>query len=220
MPLRTLQVVFLGGAEDAVFVGLRNFPAHKVILVTLNELLDQTNQLASKLTESLKLNVEILKLADAKLQTVLESINQLRVREAENFQDLIINVGSANKRLTCAGITAAFIYGIKAFDVVGDQPINLPIMQLPYTQAISDPKLKILNAIQQSGGEVESLEKLSQLSTYGKPLLSYHIRGSEESQGLESLGLVEVERGKRGKLRVKLTWLGRTLLSSSVKNST
>jgi molybdenum-dependent DNA-binding transcriptional regulator ModE len=32
------------------------------------------------------------------------------------------------------------------------------------------------------------------------------------------LGLVEVERGKRGRLRVKLTALGRTLLSSSPAN--
>jgi hypothetical protein len=75
--------------------------------------------------------------------------------------------------------------------------------------------MRILRAIEKSGGDVESLEKLSQLSNFGKPLLSYHINGSEEGQGLERLGLVEVERGKRGRLRVKLTSLGRSLLSAA-----
>jgi hypothetical protein len=219
MPLRTLQVVFLGGTEDAVFVGLRNFPAHKVTLITLDESLEQANQLASRLTDSLRLTVEIVKVADVNIQTILETVRQIRRREAELFQDFIINIGSANKHLTCAGVTAAFVLGIKAFDVIGDQPLNLPIMRFAYTQAISEPKMKILCAIQQSGGDVESLEKLSVLSNYGKPLLSYHIRGSKDSQGLEGLGLVEVELGKRGRLRVKLTGLGRTLLSSSVTNS-
>jgi DNA-binding transcriptional ArsR family regulator len=219
MPLRTLQVVFLGGIEDAVFVGLRNFPAHKVTLVTLDESLNQANQLASRLTDSLRLAVEIVKVPDANIRTILETVRQIRRREAELFQDFIINIGSANKHLTCAGVTAAFVLGIKAFDVIDDQPLNLPIMRLAYTQAISEPKMKILCAIQQFGGEVESLEKLSVLSNYGKPLLSYHIRGSEDSQGLEDLGLVDVERGKRGRLRVRLTGLGRTLLSSSVMNS-
>jgi hypothetical protein len=45
--------------------------------------------------------------------------------------------------------------------------------------------------------------------------LSYHIRGSKQGRGLEDLGLVEVERGKRGRLRVKLTALGRMLLMTS-----
>jgi DNA-binding MarR family transcriptional regulator len=77
--------------------------------------------------------------------------------------------------------------------------------------------MRILRAIEATGGDVESLEKLSEISNFGKPLLSYHIRGSEDGDGLESLGLVEVERGKRGRLRVKLTPLGRTLLASSIK---
>jgi hypothetical protein len=220
MPQRTLQVAFLGGSEDAVFVGLRNFPAHKVTLVTLNESLEQANQLASKLTDSLKLSVEIVKVDDASIQTILEAVGLILQKESGDFQDFIVNIGSANKQLTCAGVTAAFVHGIKAFDVMGDRPMNLPVMHFAYTQAITEPKMKILRAIQRTGGDVESLEKLSKLSNYGKPLLSYHIRGSEENgQGLEGLGLVDVERGKRGRLRVKLTVLGRTLLSNSIRNS-
>jgi DNA-binding MarR family transcriptional regulator len=88
-------------------------------------------------------------------------------------------------------------------------------MKYGYTQTVTEPKREILRAIERSGGDVESLEKLSAIANYGKPLLSYHIRGSRDSKGLEGLGLVEIERGKRGRLHVKLTPLGRTLLSTT-----
>lgn len=146
---------------------------------------------------------------------MLEAVGQIVRSESESFQDFLINVGSAGRSQTCAGVTAAFVHGIRAFDVTGDQPIVLPVMKFSYTQAVTEPKMEILRAIERSGGDVESLEKLSGLSNYGKPLLSYHIRGSEDGRGLEDLGLVEVERGKRGRLRVKLTALGRILLSTS-----
>jgi DNA-binding MarR family transcriptional regulator len=215
MLLKTIQIAILGGNDDAVLVGLRNFPAHKLLLVSSAEYVNQANSLAGKLTNTLKLAVDVVQIKDTTIPTMLETVGQIVGKESENFQDFLINVGSANKHLTCAGVTAAFVHGIKAFDVMGEQPIVLPVMKFSYTQAVTEPKMEILRAIEQSGGDVESLEKLSGISNYGKPLLSYHIRGSEDGQGLEALGLVEVERGKRGRLRVKLTALGRTLLSTS-----
>jgi DNA-binding transcriptional ArsR family regulator len=215
MPLKTLQMAILGGNDDAVLVGLRNFPAHKLILIALSDYAKQADELCGRLTSTLKLAVDIVQVKDPNIPTMLETVGQLVRKESENFQDFLINVGSADKHFTCAGVTAAFVHGIKAFDVMGDQPAILPVMKFSYAQAVTEPKMEILRAIEKVGGDVESLEKLSALSNYGKPLLSYHIRGSEEGKGLEDLGLVEVERGKRGRLRVKLTALGRTLLSTS-----
>ena len=213
MLLRTLQVAVLGGNEDAVLVGLRNFPAHKVILLAPHESTSQAESLAGKLTSMLRLPAEVIGLNDSTISTMLEEVSQVKRKESGAFQDFIINVGSADKHLTCAGVTAAFVHGIRTFDVMGDQPIILPIMNFSYAQVVTKPKMDILRAIERSGGDVERLEKLSVLSNFGKPLLSYHIRGSEEGRGLEDLGLVEVERGKRGRLRVKVTALGRTLLA-------
>jgi len=217
MPLKTLQVAVVGGNEDAVLVGLRNFPAHKLTLLTTADNNDQAHRLSEKLSETLKLTVEVFQLEDATIPTMLEAVGSIVRKETQNFQDFLINVGSASRHLTCAGVTAAFVHGIKAFDVMGEQPVVLPVMKFSYTQAVTQPKMEILHAVEQAGGDVESLEKLSELSNFGKPLLSYHIRGSQDSQGLENLGLVEVERGKRGRLRVKLTPLGRTLLSTYTK---
>jgi DNA-binding MarR family transcriptional regulator len=215
MPLKTLQIAILGGSDDAVLVGLRNFSVHKLILISSPEYLSQAESLSGKLKDTLKLAVEIVQVKDASIPSMLDAVGQLVRNESQNFEDFIINVGSADKHLICAGVTAAFVLGIKAFDVTGDQPAVLPVMKFSYTQVVTEPKLEILRAIEQSGGDVESLEKLSAMSNYGKPLLSYHIRGSKDGQGLEELGLVEVERGKRGRLRVRLTPLGRTLLATA-----
>jgi len=215
MPLRTLQIAILGGNDEAVFIGLRNFPAHKLVLIESASSNDQAKQLASKLTDTLKLAVDTVQVKDESVQTILDAVGLIIKQEATGFQDFIINVGSAGKHLTCAGVTAAFVHGIKAFDIIGQQVEILPVMKFSYTQAVTEPKLAILRSIERSGGDVESLEKLSEIASYGKPLLSYHIRGSPDSKGLEELGLVEVERGKRGRLRVKLTPLGRTLLSTA-----
>lgn len=217
MLLRTLQVALLGGNEDAVLVGLRNFPAHKVILIAQHETMSQAESLVSKLTSTLKLPVEVIQLRDSSISTMLEEVSRIMRKESGAFEDFVINVGSADKHLTCAGVTAAFVHGIRAFDVMGDQPVTLPIMNFSYAQVVTEPKMEILRAIERSGGDVESLEKLSAISNFGKPLLSYHIRGSGEGRGLEALGLVEVERGRRGRLRVKVTALGRILLSTEVK---
>jgi hypothetical protein len=215
MPLKTLQIALLGGSEDAVLIGLRNFPAHKLTLIASNDFLNQANQLSEKLGSTLKLAVEVIRIEHPTIPTILETVGKIVKKGAEDFEDFLINVGSADNHSACAGVTAAFVLGIRAFDVLGEQPAVLPVMKLSYTEAVSKPKMEILRAIELAGGDVESLEKLSALSSYGKPLLSYHIRGSKEGAGMQELGLVEVERGKRGRLRVRLTALGRTLLSAS-----
>ena len=89
----------------------------------------------------------------------------------------------------------------------------MPILKLSYTEMISESKIKILKAIDDAaGGYVESLEQLESISGYGKPLLSYHIQGARESKGLADLGLLEIEKGERGKISARLTTLGKLLV--------
>lgn len=213
MPLKTLQIAILGGSEDAVLVGLKNFPAHKIVLVSLTEAVEAADKLAGRLADALKLKVDVQRVKDATIPTVLEAVASIIKKETE-FEDVIINVGSAGKHLTCAGVTAAFVNGIKAFDVMGDQPMMLPVLKLSFTEIISAPKMEILHALANAGGKANSLEELGRIADFGKPLLSYHIRGSDESHGLEEVGLVEVRRAKQGRLEVKLTDMGRMLVST------
>jgi len=103
------------------------------------------------------------------------------------------------------------VNGLKAIAIVKGEPLLLPVLKFSYDRLISDTKLNILKAIQKNGGQVESLEVLMELTGYGKPLLSYHIQGAEDSQGLADLGLVDVSRGDRGRSIIQATTLGRLL---------
>ncbi len=217
LPLKTLQIAILGGSEDAVLVGIRNFPVHKLVLVSPKDAAETTGKLARRLSDTLKFDVEIKEISDLSVPTMLETVGRILNDHSEDFEDFVINVGAAGKHLTCAGVTAAFVNGIKAFDVMGDQPMMLPVLKLSFTQIISGPKMEILQALEGAGGKTNSLEELGKIANFGKPLLSYHIRGSEEGRGLEDLGLVEVQQLKQGRLEVKLTDMGRMLLSTLPK---
>jgi hypothetical protein len=95
--------------------------------------------------------------------------------------------------------------------------VMLPPMKLDYTEMVSDVKMDILRALDNAGGEVQSLDELRNLTNYGKPLLSYHINGSEDAKGLIDLGLAESIRGPRNTTTVTLTTLGKMLLVGRTK---
>ncbi|MFN2434942.1 MAG: hypothetical protein ABR515_06175, partial [Nitrososphaeraceae archaeon] len=137
---------------------------------------------------------------------------------AKEFRQVLMNISSGDKLIGCAALSSAFINGIKAFgmDSTHKTPLLMPVLKLSYNEIISDAKIKILKAINDAGGVIQSLEQLEQFSGYGKPLLSYHVQGGKDSKGLADLGLVDVEKGDRGKISAKLTVLGKLLVSSNV----
>lgn len=121
-----------------------------------------------------------------------------------------------------AALSAAFINGIQAFgmDDTHTVPLLMPVLKLSYNEIVSEAKIKILESINQAGGVIDSLEQLEKISGYGKPLLSYHVQGAKDSKGLADLGLVEVEKGDRGKISARLTTLGKLLVSSNTLTRT
>jgi hypothetical protein len=125
-----------------------------------------------------------------------------------------MNVSCGDKLIGCAALSASFINGIKAFGMdKSGEPLLMPILKLSYSEIISESKIRILKAIDDAaGGFVESLEQLETISGFGKPLLSYHIQGARDSKGLAGLGLLEIEKGERGKLSARLTTLGKLLV--------
>jgi len=210
---KILQIATLGKDTDTVLVGLRNFPAHKLVLICLSEDKAIADDFSSSLKRVLKIPIEVYCLEGRDiLSGLLTAISNILEKDSKNFDDVIMNVAGGDKLLTCGALSAAFVNGTKAFHVMGDTPILLPVLKMSYSEVVSTAKMEILRAIDKAGGLVESLQELSKLANYGKPLLSYHIQGAQDSRGLMELGLVDVERGRRGKSRVKLTTLGRMLL--------
>jgi hypothetical protein len=217
--LATLQVATFGSeGQDGIALGIRSFPVHKLVIICFASDKNKAEEFARKIRNVLGLPVTInVVTKENVIRDTMERVNEILNLNAKEFQQVLMNVSCGDKLLGCAALSAAFINGIKAFgmDTTGTMPLLMPVLKLSYSEIISDAKVKILKAIDSAGGTIESLDQLEHLSGYGKPLLSYHVQGGKDSKGLADLGLVEVEKGDRGKISAKLTTLGKLLVTSN-----
>lgn len=215
--MQTIQIATFGEGQDRILAGLRNFPVHKLVLLYYEEDKLKAAEFGRKIIGILGISITYISISDKNvIRDVLQAISEVIGGEGRNFEQILVNVSAGDKMIGCAAVSSAFVNGIKAFGM--DQegcPMLLPVLKLSYNELVSDAKLALLNAIENAGGEVESLEKLSEISGYATPLLSYHVQGSRESKGLAELDLVEVERKDRGKISMKLSTLGKLLIVSN-----
>ncbi|HEU5221652.1 MAG TPA: DUF6293 family protein [Candidatus Nitrosotalea sp.] len=216
MTVKTLQIATFGQDKEGILAGIRNFPIHKLILLHYKDDVKLVEEFSSNLRSTLGIPISLKLIAQPDIiRSAMEHVSQIIKEEGSNYEQVLINVSAGDKMIGCAALSCAFVNGIKAFgtDMQGN-PMLLPILKLSYNEIISDAKIKILQAIDNIGGSVESLEELSKNCDFGKPLLSYHIHGSSESKGLVQLGLVDVERLERGRTKITLNTLGKMLIST------
>lgn len=217
--LKTIQIATFGSdGQDGIALGIRSFPIHKLALICFSSDKHNAEQFSSKIRSVLGLPVTInIVTKENVIRDTMERVNEILILNGKEFQQVLMNISAGDKLIGCAALSAAFINGIKAFgmDETGSLPLLMPVLKLSYSEIISEAKIKILKAIDSAGGIVDSLEQLEQVSGYGKPLLSYHVQGAKDSKGLADLGLVDVEKGDRGKISAKLTTLGKLLVTSN-----
>jgi hypothetical protein len=212
--ITTLQIATFGSeCQEGIAVGIRNFPVHQLVLICYSSDKQKADDFSRKLRTVLGMQVTISVVTrENVIRDTMERVGEILNIHRSDFQQILMNVSCGNKLIGCAALSAAFINGIKAFGM--DQtgaPLLMPVLKLSYSEIISEAKIRIVKAIQGMGGSIESLEQLEQVSGYGKPLLNYHVMGSRDSKGLAELGLLEVEKGDRGKVSAKLTTLGKLL---------
>jgi hypothetical protein len=217
--LRTLQISTFGADnQDGIALGIRNFPVHKLVLICFDSDKNKAEEFSKRIRGVLGLPTTInLVTKENVIRDTMERVNEILNLNAKEFQQVLMNISSGEKLLGCAALSSAFINGIKAFgmDSTHTVPLLMPVLKLSYSEIISEAKIKILRAIDSAGGIIGSLDELEELSGYGKPLLSYHVQGGKDSKGLADLGLIEVEKGERGKLSATLTTLGKLLVTSN-----
>lgn len=215
--MTTLQIATFGGeGQEGKAAGIRNFPAHELALICYSSDKQEADEFARRLRNVLRLPVTIsLVNKENVIRDTMERVSEI-LNMHKDFQQVLMNVSCGDKMIGCAALSSAFISGIKSFgmDPAG-APFLMPVLKLSYSEIISDAKIRILKTINDIGGAIESLEQLEQASGYGKPLLSYHVMGLRDSKGLADLGMLEVEKGDRGKISAKLTTLGKMLVTSS-----
>ena len=217
--MTTLQIATFGSDDqDGIALGIRSFPVHKLVLICFSSDKSKAEDFARKIKSVLGLPINItIVTKENVVRDTMERVNEIVNIEGNQFQQVLMNVSSGDKLIGCSALSAAFINGIQAFgmDETHTVPLLMPVLKLSYSEIVSEAKIKILKAINNAGGIVESLDHLEQISGYGKPLLSYHVQGARDSKGLADLGLVEVEKRDRGKISAKLTTLGKLLVSGN-----
>ena len=210
--MRVLHIATVGEDVTPVLVGLRELPVSKLILLYTEDARQQVEDLRDRLSGVL-IPVEAKLVEGDPVTQVMKIAGEILQKEGHKYDEVFFNVSSGSKMLSCAGLSSAFVHGIKAIGTTKDSIFHFPVLKFSYTEIISEPKFAILRALRDAGGSVKSLADLEAKVEVDKSLLSYHIRGGRESKGLEELGLVSVNRGEYGKLSIQLSELGRLVLT-------
>ncbi len=208
--------------QEGITLGIRSFPIQKLAIICFDNDKNKAEEFSRRIKSVLGMPITInLVTKENVIRDTMERVNEILNLEGRNFQQVLMNVSSGDKLIGCAALSAAFINGIKAFgmDSTKSVPLLMPVLKLSYNEIVSGAKIKILKAIDSVGGIVDSLDRLEQVAGIGKPLLSYHVQGGKDSKGLADLGLIEVDRGDRGKIIINLTTLGKLLVSSNTLTS-
>ncbi len=205
-------VAVVGDNPDALFVGIREFPTERVILLTPKDHQENSNKLKKDL-EKFQIKVQQKKIEGDQWEGMFRAISE--VKAIEKDKDLIINVSSGDRDSQCAATSAAYVNGIKAFSVGGGEVMLLPILKFSYYNTLTPKKMQILKTIQDARDCCASLEELSKRTNMSLPLISYHINGNLKSEGLKELGLVETTDDK-GRTKIRLSMLGRLLMKGYV----
>ncbi len=207
-------IAAVGENMDSLFVGIREFPTKRIILITPEEKLELAEKTKKDL-EKFKIPVQIKKVSGNPWESMFEAVKE--IKETEGEEGLIINAASgdagANK---CALCSAAFVNGLKAFTVHNDDVMLMPILKFSYYKILTDKKMDILKFLHNNKDCCSSLEGLSKKLKMSLPLVSYHINGNLKSEGLKKMSLVTADEWK-GRVKINLTLLGKLLVKGYVK---
>ncbi len=206
---KKIIVAPVGDYMEELYIGIKNIPTEKVFLICPKDRLTDAQE-AQKNLEMFKIPTKIKMIEGNIWEEVFKEV--ALVKKYEN-QEVIVNVSTGDRESRCAATSAAFINGLKAFGVEGDEIMMLPVLKFSYYSMLTDKKMALLKTINQDC--CASLEELGKKSNMSLPLVSYHINGNLKSEGLKSMGLVETEEAK-GKVKIKLSSLGKMLLKGYV----
>lgn len=207
-------IAAVGDNMDSLFVGIREFPTKRIILIAHEDKVELAEKTKKDL-EKFKIPVQIKKVEGEPWEATFQAMKE--IKEIEGDKDLIVNAASGDAGAhKCALCSAAFVNGLKAFTVNKDEVMLMPILKFSYYKILTDKKMDILRFLYKNKDCCASLEELSKKLKMSLPLVSYHINGNLKSEGLKEMGLVTADEWK-GKIKISLTLLGRLLVKGYVK---
>ncbi|MBS3131548.1 hypothetical protein J4212_03905 [Candidatus Woesearchaeota archaeon] len=209
--MKYVVVAPVGGSMDALFVGIREFPTERVILLVPEGKADEARKAKHDL-DRFKIPAEIQEIKGSVWESVFMKIAE--IKNIEKGKEILINTSTGDRNTTCAATSAAFVNGLKAIAVDGNEAMLLPVLKFSYYNMIAGRKMEILKLLAKPGC-CASLEELSRKTKMSLPLISYHINGNLKSEGLKEMGLIETTEVK-GRVGVTLSTLGRMLIKGYI----
>jgi len=201
----------VGDNMDALYIGIKEFPTERVILLSPEEWLDDARK-AQKELKKFSIPVQIIELKGNVWEELFQKIGE--INSIEKNKNIIVNTATGDRVTTCAATSAAFVNGLKAISVDKGMVMMLPVLKFSYYNMLTDKKKEILKLLKKPDC-CSSLEELSKKSKMSLPLISYHINGNLKSEGLKEMGLIDTMEEK-GKIAVSLSTLGRLLIKGYI----
>jgi len=209
--MKYVVVAPVGDNMDALFIGIRDFPTEKVILLAPENKMNEAKKAEQDL-ERFKIPVKIMEISRPVWEEIFMKVAQ--IKNIEKDKEVLVNTATGDRTTTCAATSAAFVNGLKAISVNGNDVMLLPVLKFSYYNMIAGKKMEILKLLSKPGC-CASLEELSKKTKMSLPLISYHINGNLKSEGLKGMGLIETMENK-GKIAIKLSTLGSMLIKGYI----
>lgn len=203
-----IHVAAISDDPEPVLAALRELGAEKMILVGDDDA--HAAELSHRL-EPLGVATERRTVDGDMLTGTMRLMQRIVHEHPDREADILVNLGAASRYQACAFLSAAFVTGLRTIDREDGQIRFLPVLRFSYEEIIGEEELAILRAFDELDGHEGTLLELSRHVDLPSSRISYAVRGGEDADGLEPLGLVEVDAAGDGDVVLRLTPMGENL---------
>src|SRR3989344_4621600 len=135
--MKNIIIAPFGDNINALFIGIKEFPTERIILITPEEKVNDAEKVKKEL-DKFKILVQIKEIKGNLMEEVFRVFNE--IRESEKEKSILVNVATGDRLSTCAALSAAFVNGFKAFGIQDDQAMLLPVLKFSYYKLLTDKK--------------------------------------------------------------------------------
>lgn len=182
-------------------------------LIVLGE--DPTADGLAELVEPVGIPVQVREVRGPPVLGIVEAVEGILDEREGAREDLLVNLGGADRERAFGLVTAAFATGLRAVRPTEKGGKELPRLRFGYEVEIGPDERRVLAGFQRlaDADEPATLDRLAEGSGLSRAEVFYRVRGGDRCAGLEPMGLATSERAE-GSIRLELTPLGSAYLQT------
>jgi DNA-binding transcriptional ArsR family regulator len=193
LSVQILEIATVGSNPQRLTRTLRKIPFTKLVILHERRHRESAEEVL-EIGRVLGAEVELTALDSPSFPEVLSTVTFLCTSEGENFDRIVSNASAGDPPLCCAMTVAALANGVETKLVEEEDVHHLPMVAVPYWRLVTGVKSRILAALVDAGGQVDTLSELARNLGVEPSVLHYHLRDPLHRKGLVDMGLVAVER--------------------------